>query len=543
MALATMPPIQGQEGVMEMTISKWLPVGEVLNVLAMNYPNKEAVADKDKRYTFREWDERSNRLANALKNQGIGHGDRFAILARNCVEWMEIYAAAAKGGQVAVPIMFRLAPPEIEYIVKHADCRALIVAEEFVESVETMKRRLPIPEENYIYLGDRKMPPGYFGYETLMTEGSSKKPSAVVDGEDVWTFMYTSGTTGRPKGVVRTHESYIAQYVLNDINIGVRPEDRVMLVMPMCHVNSIFYSFAYAYVGASCFVYNMVSFDPEDLLRTIDQEKITFTSLVPTHYIMMLSLPDHVKNRYDVSSIRQLLISSAPARKDTKLDIMKYFRNAELWEAYGSTEAGLVTLLRPEEQMKKLGSIGKEIFGTDRIKILDENRRPVPPGEIGELFSRTPMIFKEYWKDPEKTKSVFEGEWFSAGDMVRSDEDGYYYLVDRKANMVITGGENVYPSEVESILGPHPAVKDVAVIGVPDKKWGEAVKAVVIPHDTYTPSEELARELIQWCRGKIAGYKIPKSVDFIRDAEMPRTGTGKILHRVLRERYGSWVEG
>ncbi len=525
-----------------MTISKWLPVGEILTVQAISHPAKEAVADRFKRYTFKEWDERSNRLTNALTDMGVGHGDRFAIIAYNCVEWMEIYAAAAKGGQVAVPIMFRLAPPEIEYIINHSDSKAFIVAEAFVDMVEGMKESLPIARGNYIYMGDGELPQSGIPYEKFVARGAPEKPDVVVDGEDVWTFMYTSGTTGRPKGVVRTHESYIAQYVLNDINVGVRPEDRVMLVMPMCHVNSIFYAFAYTYVGASCFVCNMVSFDAEDLLRIIDREKITFTSLVPTHYIMMLALPEEVKEKYDVSSIRQLLISSAPARKNTKIEIMKYFKNAELWEAYGSTEAGLVTLLRPEEQMKKLGSIGREIFGTDRIKILDENRREVPDGEVGELFSRTPMIFKEYWKDPEKTKAVFEGEWFSAGDMAKRDEDGYYHLVDRKANMIITGGENVYPSEVENVLGSHSAVKDVAVIGVPDKKWGEAVKAVVILHAEHTPSEDLAKELIQCCRGKIAGYKIPKSVDFIEEDEMPRTGTGKILHRILRGRYGKWSD-
>ena len=182
-----------------------------------------------------------------------------------------------------------------------------------------------------------------------------------------------------------------------------------MLVMPMCHINSIFYSFAYTYVSAKVFVYNMISFDPVDLLKTIEKEKITFTSLVPTHYIMMLALPDEVKGKIDVSSIRQLLISSAPARKETKLAIMDYFKNAELWEAYGSTEAGLVTLLRPEEQFKKLGSIGREIWGTDRIKILDENGKEVPRGQVGELYSRTPHIFKEYWKDPGEDKISFPG--------------------------------------------------------------------------------------------------------------------------------------
>jgi acyl-CoA synthetase (AMP-forming)/AMP-acid ligase II len=285
----------------------------------------------------------------------------------------------------------------------------------------------------------------------------------------------------------------------------------------------------------------MVSFDPVELLKTIEKYKITFTSLVPTHYIMMLSLPDDVKLKIDVSSIRQLLISSAPARKETKLAIMGYFKNGELWEAYGSTEGGLVTLLRPEDQLKKLGSIGKEIFGTDRIKILDENRNEVPDGEVGELFYRTPMLFKEYLKEPEKSKQAFFGEWSSAGDMVRRDEDGYYTLVDRKANMIITGGENVYPSEVEGcVAANHKAVKDVAVIGIPDPKWGEAVKAVVVLNQGYEPSEALAKEIIEATKGKIAGFKRPKTLDFVKDEEMPRTPTGKILHRILREKYGTW---
>ncbi|MCF8085081.1 MAG: AMP-binding protein, partial [Deltaproteobacteria bacterium] len=325
-------------------------------------------------------------------------------------------------------------------------------------------------------------------------------------------------------------------------NMGVLPTDKVMLVMPMCHVNSIFYSFPYTLVSGAVFIYNMISFDPEDLLRTIDQYNITFTSLVPTHYIMMLALPDEVKKSIDVSSIRQLLISSAPARKDLKAAIMEYFENAELWEAYGSTEGGLVTLLRPEDQFKKLGSIGKEIFGTDRIRILDENRNEVPDGEVGELFYRTPMLFKEYLKEPEKTQEAFEGEWSSAGDMVKRDEDGYYTLVDRKANMIITGGENVYPSEVESAVGAHEAVRDIAVIGIPDDKWGEAIKAVVVLNDGYEAGDELAKDILDFTRGKIAGFKRPKSVDFVQDEDMPRTPTGKILHRVLREKFGKWSD-
>ncbi|MFZ5632464.1 MAG: class I adenylate-forming enzyme family protein [Bacillota bacterium] len=522
-----------------MTVGNWMHVGAVLRMNATNYPDKLGCQDKYRSFTFREWNERSCRLADALGEMGVGHGGRVAVMAYNRVEWMEIYAACAKGGQIAVPIMFRLAPPEFQYIINHSQCRAFIVEEPFVEKVNSVRRQLPtVPESNFIYLGGGKAPEGYRHYEDVIAAGGPSEPGVTVGPADTWTIMYTSGTTGKPKGVVRTHESYIAQYLLSNINMGVRPTDKPLMVMPMCHVNSIYYSFPYTYVSAPVMVYNMVSFDPEDLLRTMSQYGITFTSLVPTHYIMILALPDEVKGRYDVSSVRQLLISSAPARKELKLMIMDHFKSAELWEAYGSTEAGLITYLRPEDQFKKLGSIGREIYGIDRIKLLDENGNEVPDGEVGELYTRSPNAFKEYWRDPEKTREVFRGDWCTAGDMGKRDGDGYYYLVDRKKNMIISGGENVYPSEVENVVGAHPAVKDVAVIGVPDEKWGEAVRAVVVLHDHCRPDDGLEREIMDFCRDKIAGYKRPRSVVFIKEEEMPRTGTGKILHRVLRERYG-----
>ncbi len=509
--------------------------GEVLAMHAGMFPDKVAVRDLERAMTFRQWHARSCRLANALLGIGLRKGERVGVLAYNCLEWAEIYAAAAMAGLIVVPINFRLVAPEIKYIIKNAEARALIFQDEFLETVETLKADLDIPQKNYILFGAKKSS-AFSAYENILGAGHDTPPDVAVSPDDPWALMYTSGTTGKPKGAIRTHRGSAMLSLVTATEFSLTTRDAALLVMPMCHANSLFFFGAFSYCGAASTIYSRKSFDPEHLIKTMAEGGSTFTSLVPTHYIMMLALPEETRARYNVDSVTKLLVSSAPARRDTKLAIMEYFKNSGLFELYGSTECGWVTMLHPDEQFSKLGSVGRETVGSKRIRLLDPEGNEVPDGEPGELYSCNAQTFVGYWKLPEKTREAFRGEYCTVGDLARRDEDGFIQLVDRKSNMIISGGENVYPSEVETMLGAHPKVKDVAVIGVADQKWGERVHAVIIPH-----AGEILREqdIEDWSRERIAGYKRPRSVTFIKDEDMPRTATGKILHRILREKFAA----
>jgi len=513
-------------------------IGETLGLYARISPDKTGARDLEREMTFRLWYQRGCRLANALIGIGLDKGDRVCVLAYNCLEWLEIYAATALAGVIAVPINFRLIGAEIRYIVENCEARAIIVQDELVDAVESVRHELPIASEKFISFGARRVA-GYRAYEDLIANASDRPPHANVTPGDPWAFMYTSGTTGKPKGAIRSHRGSTMISLVSEIELGVSNRDAALLVMPMCHANSLYFFTTFSYCGGACTVYSRKSFDPEHLLSVLADVGATFTSLVPTHYIMMLSLPEKTRARYNVDAVTKLMISSAPARRDTKLAIMEYFKNSGLFELYGSTETGWVTMLHPDEQFSKLGSVGRECIGSKPIRLLDADGNDVAPGEAGELYSCNSYTFDGYWKLPEKTKEAFRGEHCTVGDLARRDEEGYLYLVDRKSNMIISGGENVYPSEVESMLGGHPKVKDVAVIGVADEKWGERVHAVIILRDGETPNED---EILEWCKDRIAGYRRPRSVSFVSEADMPRTATGKILHRVLRSQLNPNTE-
>lgn len=512
-------------------MSGLLSLGEAVAAHAARTPQRAAAADLSRTLTFADWNARANRLANALRDGlGLEPGDRVGVLAYNRLEWLEVYLGLARAGLVAVPINFRLVAHEVAFILADAGAKALIVQDELAEVAGPALEGSAVTT---ICLGHCTMKDAH-SYEDLLSRASPAAPAGPAPGVDEgWALMYTSGTTGRPKGALQSHQSAAAIALVTALDFGFQASDRPLLVMPMCHANSLYFFATFAYLGACVTVLDRRSFDPEELLRTLTEREISFTSLVPTHYIAMLGVETAPLR---TSRQRKFLISSASARRDTKLAILERFPGSSLFELYGSTEAGWVTILRPEEQLDHLGTVGREFTGTDRVRLLDEAGAEVPDGEVGELYSRTPYTFSRYWNLADRTAEALRDGWCTVGDVARRHPDGFIQLVDRKRNMIITGGENVYPSDVEGVLGAHPAVKDVAVIGVPDDRWGEAVHAVVVLASGRQLSEA---ELVEWSRGRIAGYKRPRGVTFVSDAEMPRTATGKILHRALRERLVS----
>lgn len=510
-----------------------LNFSEALASNAHHFPDRIGAGDLTRRMTFRDWSSRANRLGNALLGLGLDKGDRVAVLAHNCIEWLEIYAATAAAGLVMVPLNFRLVASEIAYISSDCGAAAMIVQDDLCGVVEDAGKALGIGPGRFIHFGGDRTPPGFLGYEDIIGRADDRRPGVTVSPDDAWALMYTSGTTGRPKGAIRTHRASALSSLVMGVEFGFARRDTGLLVMPMCHANSLFFAAAAAYCGGAAQVYSRASFDAE-LVLSLLADGPTFTSLVPTQYAMMLEISPRARAGLDTRRVEKLVISSAPAHAEMKRAIMESFPGSGLFEFYGSTEAGVVTCLRPEEQFAKLGSVGRECIGTRPVRLLDESRNEVPDGEVGELFSGTPYSFSGYWNLPDRTAEAMDNGYCSVGDMARRDADGFLHLVDRKTNMIISGGENIYPSEVEAVLYGHPAVSEAAVIGLPDPKWGERVHAVIVLKPDASVTDD---DLIEWCRTRLAGYKRPRTVSIIDAERMPKTATGKILHRLLKAQF------
>lgn len=521
----------------EEALGRRLLLGEMMARNSRKFPDKEALVYGETRLTYKQFNARINQLAHALLDLGIERGGKVAILAFNCNQFMEAYFALAKIGGVAVPLNFRHHAEELKYITNHSDAEAFIMGEAFVETVRAMRKEL-LQVKNYISITDNPVE-GMLHYESWITKYSDDEPLVFVDEEDPVFIMYTAGTTGRPKGAVLTHKNEVVMWMLASIFVFSEPglsdlwNSRTFAVSPVFHLAALGLCLLNFFAGATVVLPTEV-FNPEYIMKTIEEEKITATLMIPAMTNFLLQLPDLEK--YDASSLQIYASGAAILPKETRKQIAKHFPNAKIFDMFGQTEMSpMVSGLGHSESPGRETSVGKPIPLIEMRVVDDDN--DVPVGAVGEAIYRGPTVMKEYYKDPEATAQAMRGGWFHSGDLVRQDEEGYIYIVDRKKDMIVSGGENIYPAEIEEVLYKHPKILECAVIGVYSEEWGEDVKAIVVCKEGETMTEE---EVVKHCKEHLASYKKPKSVEFV-DA-LPHSSIGKVLKTVLREKYGKSVK-
>lgn len=518
---------------------------------AGNFPDRIAVVFGAKRATWKEWNGRICQLARALPALGLAPGDKIAVLLHNCPEFIEIANAASQASVVMVPLNYRLRPREIEYIVRDSDSRMIFFGAEFAPELAPILAELEgLIAGGAVVVGEADGTGGTAGavlpvplrqYEGLLAAQETPGPEPELTSVRPKTqpaqslMIYTSGTTGRPKGVDRPGARDPELLIGVARGFGLKWGSEVHLVpAPLYHSAPTLGVFLTIALGGTLVL--MDRFDAEAFLALVESERITSTFVVPTMLKRVLALPEESKRRYDLSSLRSLIVGAAPLPRETKLAAISYFGPC-LYEYYGSTDAGLNTILSPAEQLARPASCGRALPG-NHIKILADDGEELPRGEVGEIYVTSSVArTTRYYKDPEKTRQAFRGDYMTVGDMGYLDGDDYLYVVDRKADMVISGGVNVYPAEIEEVIHEHPAVLDVAVIGVPNAEWGEELKALVQLKES-TPAT--AEEILALCRDRLADYKIPRSLDFV--AEVPRNPSGKIQKRQIRAPYWAGSE-
>lgn len=486
-------------------------------------PRKVALICGERSLTYAELNARANRVANALKSLGVVSGDRVALMGYNSLEGLEVAAGLSKLGALLVPINYRLREFEVAYILNDSGAKAVVAGPECMQVVELA--RAETPHAPIAIAISSEAPAGWHHYEALLEAASEQSPTEVSGSNS--TIGYTSGTTGKPKGAYRPRALPGQNIVLILQAFGLSENDIYLLAGPYYHSAPSFFTSVHFLLGATVVV--QPRFDATATLQLIDRHRITTTFMAPTLLRRLCSVPDEVARQYDTSSLRAIILGAAPCPYALKVQAIQRFGEL-LWEFYGATETAFVTILRPEDQLRKPGSCGT-IAPQQEIRLLNAAGEPVPDGTPGEIWTRSPWQ-AEYYNQPEATRKSMRDGFFSVGDIAYRDSEGYYYICDRKIDMVISGGVNIYPAEIEAVLAAHPAVADVAVIGVPDDHWGEAVKAVV----ELQPGKSVsAEQLIAFCAERLADYKKPRSVDFVD--ELPRSPAGKLLKNQIRERY------
>jgi len=490
-----------------------------IRTAAQRTPAKTALREGARGLTYRELVERIDRVATGARHDlGLARRDRVMLLAPNRLEYVEVVAGFSAMGATVATINPRLSAGEIDAICRDCRPRVLVVDRAFEErargaALDGIERVLVIGKS----------------YDEWLAKA---KPAAPADTPEEWeafAISYTSGTTGKPKGIVLSHRSRVLSCFGMAAEYGCYgPDDSQLAVAPLFHGGGFVFALASVFFGGTCEV--LPQFDPEEVTHKLCDGGFTGTFMVPTHFHAILNLEEKTLAHYQNHRLKGLVSNAAPLPQVTKERIVPRLGEGVLHETYGSTEAGIVTNLRPADQLRKKNCVGLPFVG-NRLRLLDGKNRTVAPGKLGELFSTSPYLFNGYWEKPEETAATMHEGWVSAGDMAYRDEEGYVHIVDRKKDMIISGGVNIYPREVEDVLSRHPAVREVAVVGVPDGYWGERVKAFVVPRAGATLSPE---EVIAFGKKSLAAFKVPKEVAFI-DA-LPRNPAGKILKRVLREK-------
>jgi acyl-CoA synthetase (AMP-forming)/AMP-acid ligase II len=506
----------------------------MINDNAQRYPDKTAFIFEDRRHTFREVNQRVNSLVNALADLGVGKGDRVGILAYNCSQYFEVFGLA-KAGRVCVPLNYRSVGRELSYLINNSEISALIVESEFVDVVESIRHELD-GVRTLICL-DAEVE-GMLNYEELIGRFPPDEPTDEIEADDPCILFYTSGTTGRPKAAIHTHRSMVADATLPHRRLG--PDDIVLCVMPFFHVGGLAAHLVAAFAaGATILIHK--KFDESLVLEAIEKERLTYIFLVPA---MIIRLLEHSNlSQYDLSSLHTVGYTGAPMPVEALRRGVRLLGDVFVQE-FGQTETLNMTVLTREDhrlegtpkERRRLESAGKPLKEGE-LRIVNEQGRDVPIGEPGEIIARSDRMMKGYWRLPMDTAETIKDGWLHTGDVGKMDEDGYIYVVDRRKDMIISGGENIYPREIEEVLYMHPAVLEAAVVGVPDDKWGESVKAVVVLRPGSAVCEE---EIIEFCKDHMASYKKPRSVEFWDD--FPRTGSGKIKKGEIRESYWEGYE-
>jgi len=502
-------------------------IADIVRVHAADRPEAVALVLGNRTITFAELDSRSSRAAQAFSAAGVGFGDRVAFIEKNGAEFFEVVCGLAKLGAVGVPVNWRLTAPEMLHIVEDAQAKVVVVGEEFFGHVVAIEDRLTA---SIVAIGDHARWPRFSDW---VARHPPEDPGVTTESDDLAFLMYTSGTTGPPKGVMLSNNNYFSKATGIADKWRFDAESVSLVVMPMFHMAGS----GWALVGLAegCTTVVLRDVDPPAILDAVARQRITNMLLVPAVIQMLLNTPSNA----DFSSLRAIVYGASPITDDVLIKGLKRF-GCEFLQVYGLTETtGSITQLDDHDPVQRPGllrSCGKPYPWVD-VRIVDKQGVDVPNGTVGELWTRSPQNMLGYWNNPDATAATVTPDgWLKTGDAGYRDDDGYIYLHDRVKDMIVSGGENVSPAEVENVLMTHPDVGDVAVIGVPDEKWGEAVKAVVVPAAGSLPTES---ELIAYARQRLAGFKLPKSVDFA--STLPRTPSGKLLKRTLREPYWAGV--